>query len=151
MEATATMNALEVYAKSDGALTRQFYSELEKRGPLGVVALNLFRAQKCSTRAKLYRRKYKDLAYDRKGWSLKQLCECLQQHGAQFGITFGWGRDEDQPLNKWVLYVDLPEGQVSFHSPERYNGPDYPGQWDGQRMSEQRIIAFCGSVYERGH
>lgn len=27
-------------------------------------------------------------------------------------------------------------------------GPDYPGAWDGQRMSEQRIIEFCQNVYD---
>ena len=63
-------------------------------------------------------------------------------------IEAGWGRDEAQTFNKWVLYVDLPEGQVSFHSPERYEGPDYPGQWDGRRLSEERIISFCQRVFE---
>ncbi len=45
--------------------------------------------------------------------------------------------------------VDLPElGQCSFHSPERYAGPDYPGEWDGRRASEERILAFCQKVHD---
>jgi len=43
--------------------------------------------------------------------------------------------------------VDLPEGQVSFHSLARYAGPDYAGDWDGQRKSEERILRFCDQVF----
>ena len=51
-------------------------------------------------------------------------------------------------FNKWVLYVDLPNiGQVSFHSPERLAGPDYDGEWDGARLSAERIIRFSQMVY----
>jgi hypothetical protein len=91
------------------------------------------------------------MAYERKAYSLKELIAALADHGAALGITFGWGRDESQHYNKWVLYVDLPNGQVSFHSPERYDGPDYPGEWDGRRASEERIISFCQQVHEGSH
>jgi hypothetical protein len=154
MAANASMNAHLIYHGSDGAATRQFYAELLTRGPLGVIAVNLLRAQKCSSRAKKYRGRvqrggpsFRDLAYDRKGWSLKQLAEALAEHGQSLGITFGWGRDETVSFNNWVLYCDLPCGQVSFHSPERYAGPDYPGKWDGVRLSEDRIINFVQEVY----
>ncbi len=40
----------------------------------------------------------------------------------------------------------LPDGQVSFHSTERYDGPEYEGDWDGQRQSEERILAFADGV-----
>lgn len=117
--------------------------------------MNLFRAQKCSRRAKKYGpysgigdKSYRQMAYDRKAFSLKELTEALEAHGTHLGITYGWGRDEGQTYNKWVLYVDLPDsGQCSFHSPERYKGPDYPGKWDGLRMSEERILRFCQEVY----
>ncbi len=150
------MTAHEVYAGSDGALTRRFYAALEKRGAAGIIALYLFRAQKCSRRAKKYGpyagaggRSYRDMAYERKGWSLKQLTEVLREHSAQLGIMWGWGRDELQSFNKWVLYVDLPQlGQVSFHSSERYEGTDYPGDWDGKRASEERIIKFCQRIFD---
>jgi hypothetical protein len=88
---------------------------------------------------------YRGLAYDRKGESLKELASVLVEHGMQIGITFGWGRDEGS-FNPWVLYVELPNGQCSFHSPERYDGPDYLGEWDGVRASEERIINFCQVV-----
>ena len=87
------------------------------------------------------------MAYDRKGWSLKQLVEALQVNAGPLGFTFGWGVDDSQHFNKHVLYVELPGlGQVSFHSPERYAGPDYPGDWDGSGMSESRIVKFCQTV-----
>ena len=149
------MNAWQIYNGSDGAATRRFYGELRKRGDLGRVALNLFRAQKCSKRAKKYGPyagvgddSFRDLAYQRKAFSLQELVAVLGEHGDKLGISFGWGRDEAQPFNKWVLYVDLPLGQVSFHSPTRFAGPDYPGIWDGKRMSEERILAFVQKVYE---
>lgn len=69
------MNAADVYAGSDGELTKRYYSELETKGPIGLVAMNLFRAQKCSARAKVYRGgvrgrgSYKSMAYERKSWS----------------------------------------------------------------------------------
>lgn len=140
------VSAAEVYEGSDGALTRAFAAELERRGPRGRVAALLFRAQKSSRRAKKYGpTAYRGLAYGRKGEALRELAAALAEHGAALGISFGWGRDEGG-RNPWVLYVDLPLGQVSFHSPERYDGPDYAGGWDGLRASEGRIIRFCDSV-----
>ncbi len=148
------MKAIEVYQGSDGELTKAYYAALEKQGPIGIVAVNLFRAQKCSARAKVYRGgirgvgRFKDLAYERKGWSLQNLAKTLGQHGAALGISFGWGKDPKQEWNSHVLYIDLPVvGQVSFHSPTRYEGPDYPGEWDGQHQSESRVVEFCEHVY----
>lgn len=148
------MHAREVYDGSDGALTRRFYAALGTCGPLGEIAAHLFRAQKCSRRAKQYGpvagvngATYQQLAYARKAESLRALVAILGHHGAAHGFRFGWGRDETQSMNKWVLYVDVPEhGQVSFHSPTRFAGPDYPGAWDGRHASEHRIIEFCDRV-----
>ncbi len=146
------MRAVEVYEGSDGAATKRFYADLETRGPLGLIAVNLFRAQKCSARAKKYRGgvrgvgSYRGMAYERKSWSVSNLCQILAEHGPTVGITFGWGLDLRQEFNRYVLYVDLPQGQVSFHSPSRGKGPDYQGQWDGQHRSAERILAFCDVV-----
>lgn len=144
------MTALEVFVGSNGAMTRAFYAELEKLGPAGIVALNLFRAQKCSDRAKVYRgRGYKDAAYDRKSWSMGNLCAALAEHSEALGIRWGWGTDARLPYTPHVLYIDLPPGQVSFHSPERMAGPDYPGKWDEMPgWSRGRIICFCEVVRE---
>jgi hypothetical protein len=146
------MNVAAVYAGSDGALTRRFYAELEQCGPVGLVALNLFRAQKCSARAKVYRGgvrgvgSYRGMAYERKNWSMHNLCRMLSTHGPALGITWGWKKDPMQSFHNWVLYVDLPGGQVSFHSAERLDGPDYSADWDRQRKSAERIIEFCDAV-----
>lgn len=150
------MKAFEVYLGSDGELTRRYYAELEKRGPIGIVALNLFRAQKCSARAKVYRGgirgrgSYKGMAYDRKSWSMSNLCQALGEHGDSLGIAWGWREDSGVLFGErasWVLYVDLPNGQVSFHSPTRGSGPDYPHEWDQSKLSAERIVAFCDAVY----
>ena len=150
------MKALTVYQGSDGELTKQYYTELEKRGPMGIVAVNLFRAQKCSSRAKVYRGgirgqgSYKSMAYDRKQWSMNNLVKALGEHSESLGIAYGWKEDPATTAFEWVLYVDLPTGQVSFHSPTRGTGPDYSGDWDGQKLSADRIVQFCDRVFAMG-
>ncbi len=141
------MKARHIYDGSDGAATQRYYAELEKRGPVGIVAVNLFRAQKNSSRAKAYRgRAFKSMAYERKGWAIQQLCDALLKHGPSLNISFGWKRDIRQPHANWIVYIDLPNGQVSFHSPSRFAGPDYPGDWDHEHLSCHRILTFCDSV-----
>lgn len=146
------MNALEIYAGSDGQATRAFYAELEKRGPAGALACNLLRAQKASARAKVYRGgiagkgSFRSLAYEKKAWSLQMLCTILGDHAGALGIAWGWQADTARDYAPWVLYVDLPQGQVSFHSLQRMPGPDYSGHWDGKHASAERIIDFCDSV-----
>lgn len=126
----ATIKA--IYDGSDGEATKALYARLEAIGPAGVVALNVFRAQKCSSRAKGYRgRQYRNAAYDRKQWSMDNLCAALIVHAQALGIRWGWAFDAEQPRYKIVLYIELPTGQVSFHSATRGEGPDYPGEWDG--------------------
>jgi hypothetical protein len=141
------MIAREVYDGSDGELTKRYYVHLTERGVIGFVAMNLFRASKCSTRAKLYRGGgYKGEAYERKNWSMGNLAHALTLNSESLGITFGWKEDPGQEYHKWVLYVDLPTGQVSFHAATRGEGPDYAGEWDGQHLSAERILAFCDTV-----
>ena len=149
------MNARHVWTQSNGEVTREFYRELEARGTVGIVAVNLFRANKCSARAKQYRGgirgkgSFKSMAYDRKQWSIDNLCKALAEHAEGLGIRWGWKRDPAQEVHCWVIYVDLPDGQVSFHSGQRGQGPDYAGDWDGQQLSMERICAFCDSVFAR--
>ncbi len=146
------MTAAEIFHGSDGAATKAYYAHLETFGPIGLIALNLIRSQKNSTRAKAYRGgirgigSYRSMAYDRKNWSLGELVKVLEQHGASLGITYGWKEDFHAFANAQVIYIDIPQGQVSFHSPHRMQGPDYPGDWDRQHKSEERILAFCDSL-----
>ncbi len=136
-----------IYEGSDGDATRGLYAELAGYGPTGLVAVNLFRAQKCSARAKIYHHgHYSTLAYGRKNWSLEQLAALLEQTDG-LGFRWGWGEDTDAERYPWVLYVDLPTGQVSFHALERGAGPDYPGGWDGVvDASAERIIAWVNLI-----
>lgn len=133
-----------VYNGSNGDATRALYAKLEKVGPLGVVALNIFRACKASARAKVYRgRGYKDDAYTKKQWSMDNLIRVLIAQ-EDLGIGFGWGRDEKAVGFENVLYVEIPTGQMSFHTERRGDGPDYHGVWDGAaKTGPERICRWC--------
>jgi hypothetical protein len=154
MEKTVTCSAEEVYYGSNGGKTRSYLCKLEKKGELGRIAAQLFRTQKASTRAKQYhggiRRSggfftsYRNLSYAKKGETMSFLCCLLEDNNCNIG--WGWGRDEEQRFAKDVLYVDLPMGQVSFHSDERFHGPDYTKEWDREHMSEERILELCNRV-----
>jgi hypothetical protein len=138
------MTPHEIYHGSDGEATKALYRELEaNHGPAGAVATNLFRAQKSSSRAKVYRgRNYKGLSYEKKNWSMDNLCRILGEHAASLGITWGWKIDPAQEYHNWVLYVDTPVGQASFHAASRGKGPDYGGEWDRSSKSEAVVIRY---------
>lgn len=119
--------------------------------------MNLLRAQKASARAKVYRGgvrgvgSFRRMAYERKSWSMQNLCGVLDRHGAELAIRFGWKMDSSVVFGErpsWVLYIELPRiGQVSFHSPARLSAHDFSGEWDGKKLSEERILAFCDQVF----
>lgn len=137
-----------VYEGSSGDLTKGLYERLEAIGPVGFVAANLFRAQKCSERAKGYRR-HKSDAYGRKQWAMDNLAKALSEHGQTLGLRWGWKEDPAQSFHNQVLYVDLPCGQMSFHTDARGAGPDYPGEWDGVKGAcAGRIVQWCATLLD---
>lgn len=142
------IDVLKIYDGSDGDATRALYARLSALGPIGDIAVDLFRAQKASARAKVYRGGgFKDKAYDKKQWSIDNLAEILRQHGATFAIRWGWSEDRAQEFHRWVLYVDLPAGQVSFHVAARGDGPAYAGEWDRIRdASAGRICSWIAKL-----
>ena len=149
----ALVDVIRIYRGSDGEATKALYARLEALGELGRIAVNLFRAQKASERAKVYRGgergkgSYRGLAYERKQWSIDNLCDALASCAAAAGIRWGWGEDPEQPVHRHVLYVDLPTGQVSFHAASRGQGPDYPVAWDGvPGQSADRVLRWCGRL-----
>lgn len=143
-----------VYNGSDGEATTALYRRLDGFGVLGKVAVNVFRAQKTSERAKAYRggqggKSYRQMAYDRKAWSIENLCRVLGEHAGGLGITWGWAIDSRREAHEHILYVDLPTGQISWHNGERYAGPDYAKPWDGiPGQAAQRICAWIAQVLE---
>lgn len=139
---------MEVYLGSDAARTTSLYAELQRHGKMGDIAMNLFRATKASERAKVYRGGgYRGQAYQKKQWSMDNACLSLIDHGE--GLSWGWGVDLRQPVHRHVLYVDLPTGQISFHSETRGRGPDYRGQWDGKLgQGPDRITRWCAQLLE---
>lgn len=138
---------IAAYEGSDGNATIALYDDLRKHGPAGQIAINLFRACKCSARAKVYRGGgHKREAYDRKQWSIGNLGLTLTQHPM---LTWGWKVDPSSFHVPWVLYIDLPEGQASFHTEQRGLGPDYAGDWDGAvGTGPARICRFAANVLE---
>ncbi len=132
-----------VYAGTDGDATKALFAKLERLGPIGVIAVNLFRAQKNSERAKVYRGRFRGSAYDRKQWAMNNLASILAEHADAYGLRWGWGTDPAQSRHRVVLYVDLPTGQASFHTDIRGDGPDYGAEWDGARgKSPARICRW---------
>ncbi len=143
------MLASSVFNQNDGEVTKAYYATMNGKGYQGMLAVALFRAQKRSTAAKKYRgRQYKNAAYDVKKWSIDQVCGVLLSWLGFESITWGWGRDHKAPGFTWVLYVDLPTGQCSFHSRERGKGPAYNGHWRPGAGSESNILEFCDSVWD---
>src|ERR1700732_3471303 len=143
------MRAFEGFNQNDGDVKKAYYASMNAKSIECQLGVALFRAQKRSTAAKRYRgRKYTRAAYDVKNWSLSEVCRILDAMAAfEMAPRWGWKRDPNTPAFEWVLYVDFPAVQVSFHSPTRLNGPDYPGEWEGIRgVSVERILAFCDSA-----
>jgi hypothetical protein len=149
--ARVILEAQYVWSQSNGNVTSDFYAKLSAKGPIGEIAVNLFRANKSSARAKHYHGgdgtgSFRGKAYDRKQESIAAVCTVLSKHAAKLGIKWGWQKDETTPGFEWVIYIDLPQGQVSFHGPARGSGPMYLTGWDGKRLSTERICAFCDAV-----
>lgn len=142
------IHVVKVYEGSNGDATRALYDRLTALGPAGVIATNLFRACKTSERAKGYRRSsHRGASYDVKQWAMGNLATALTEHAAALGITWGWANDPQQAYHAIVLYVDLPTGQVSFHTNVRGVGPDYTKPWDGVRhVAPDRICRWCARL-----
>lgn len=145
---TDIADVIRIYQGSNGDATRALYAELEAIGAVGVIAVNLFRACKTSERAKQYRGGgYRGKAYDTKQWAMGNLCTALTANAGSLGIVWGWGIDEKQDFHRHVLYIELPTGQVSFHTATRGVGPDCPRAWDGMKgQSADRICRFAARI-----
>lgn len=143
---------MSIFLASNGEATKKLYERLDALGPRGIVAKNLFRACKASERAKVYRgRRFKGAAYDKKQWSMDNLCSALERHAEDVGVvTWGWGYDAKAIAYEHVLYVDIPTGQVSFHSSHRGVGPEYFKGWDGYKgQGSIRIVKWCAELLVR--
>lgn len=155
-----------VFEGRDADQTRRLYAELESYGTMGAIAVNVLRACKKSTLAKVYRGgnshgSYKRQSYDQKQWAIEQLVKLLLVHASARKVLWGWKKDSNVLFGQeasWVLYVDLPFGkdenrkliyrQVSYHSPTRGLGPDYLGEWDG-KLGHSNQVAIDFAEYVR--
>jgi hypothetical protein len=139
-------NILAIFEGSNAAATIALYDDLLALGGGGTIGIELFRVQKASSRAKVYRGGgFRGKAYDKKEWALGNLCKALAETAT---LRWGWKPDPAAEFHHWVLYVDLPNGQVSFHAGHRGEGPDYAGDWDGVRnMSPTRICRYVADLF----
>lgn len=144
------MLAQAVFNQQNGDVTKAYYAKMNTKGLEGQLAVALFRAQKRSTAAKKYRgRRFTRDAYEVKNWSLSEICRILDAMQAfELAPVWGWKRDPLTPGYEWVLYIELPTGQCSFHCSQRLNGPDFCGEWNPRTPSESTITAYCDSVWE---
>lgn len=147
MNADVFEKVLGVYEGSDSVATRELYTMLQSRGEPGLLAVNLMRACKKSERAKVYRgRSHRSASYEGKQWAMGEVAKQLLA-APHLVTSWGWAIDAEQTVRKWVLYVDTPAGQVSFHTDARGEGPDYEGAWDGQRgLSAARIVTWAARL-----
>jgi hypothetical protein len=143
------------YEGSNGGDTRRLLDRFRNAGPIGVIAAALFKAKKSNERARTYRGginrsaghfdSFSDLSYDSKRESIRDLCEQLMVEPC--GMTWGWKEGHGTFL-RFVFYIDLPQGQVCFQVDDRFEGPDYSGQWDGKWLNQCRILDFCEEVFK---
>ena len=106
----------EIYYGSDGGATRRLMTRLEKTGQRGRIAAQLFRAQKASSRAKVYRGgirdewggviRYKDLAYEKKEKELIGLTRGVLKADSQ-GLRWGWKPDPPHGVTPNSSYTPI--------------------------------------------
>lgn len=150
--------AVRAYYGSDGTMTKALYDHLATLGPAGELAANLMRASKTSERAKKYRGgnrrgSYRGQSYSTKQWALGNICRVLSKEAIAEVPSWGWGVDpalfRDGDPHYHVLYVEIPTGQVSFHTDARCEGPVYPGEWDRMRnQGADRVLRWVGRILE---
>lgn len=149
MTQSSLPEVLAAYCGSSADLTRALFARLEPIGAAGAVAIDIYRAQKASERAKVYRRGYVREAYAKKQWAMDNLCRALTQHAPALGLEWGWGLDPKTINFPHVLYVELPTGQASFHTSERLAGPEHGKPWDGAPgQSAERICRYIARVLD---
>ena len=139
------------YHESDASRTKRLLRALTATGQLGRIASDLFRAQKSSARA----RSIEAVSTGDPripSWPTGARARCWPLFAKRWSrmprVWSGAGaRTLPGIFARWVLYVELPTGQVSFHSPDRLDGPVYPGAWDGMRdASAGRILRLCDQI-----
>lgn len=134
-------------------------NQLRLHGRVGMIGAALLNCQKESSNAKKHLKGHagaiQSRRLSRERYQQKhQAMAALQVHLKEYQ-TFNWGWAPDPNPSKssavHVLYVDLPTGQVGFHSTQMLgrNAKVYTGQWDGQNKNMERIFKFCEDILNR--
>jgi len=88
-----------------------------------------------------------DAYFDRNQAAMALAAACMS-----YGFPAGL-KESDDP--EWpILFVELPQGQVSWHLPRVEiveEWPTFEGEWDGHTLEQkrQRLSAFIGYLLER--
>ena len=142
------MKAQEAFDSRVASVTLGYQNELIMRGEPGQLAFGLFRAQKRSTRAKQYRRRWKSQTYQGKSDALRFVDAALTAWAELLQVQWGWATDPGQQVHNQILYVEIPNvGQCSYHSERRFSAKEFPGQWD-RGCSRETVLRYCDMVME---
>ena len=84
-------------------------------------------------------RAQKDGAYRERDACVALIAKLAASMGWRVGMARHEGEWEDDW--RWIVYIDLPTGQVSWHihdsEREWFDFPEYPAKWDGHSMYEK--------------
>lgn len=80
----------------------------------------------------------------RKSDLFEKLCKLLDSSS----LNWGWGKARIG--FKWILYIDLPVGQVCFSTSDMIGDQFYDGtNREGPLENENRVVAFAESIFRR--
>lgn len=140
-----SLQAINPFQTTDGDEVIDYCTALCERGLIGGLAVCLFRTQNNSSRAKRNHRS-RSSRYENKNGQILTLCRFLERFAEGLAVDWGWREDDQQAYHRQVLYVDTPEGQVSFHTADRLQGPDYEKPWCQKRPSEDRLLGLFAEI-----
>lgn len=143
--APSMLTAVQVFYQHSGDVTKAYYEQLAAHGPMGELAVALFRALKRSKKTtgigfrRISRRKTEQYDYaEAYEWAVNELIRVLVTNPPS-KLPWGW-RDS-------TLFVELPTGMVAFDCPEQGLAPFCPIRFEPPAESRDlRIIKFCDSL-----
>src|SRR5262245_29901403 len=96
---------------------------LGSHGPIGLIALAAFRAQRAKWISDLPHAR--SAAAKRRRNAIDRLSVVLSEYAESAEIAWGWKLCEHAHKSPHVICIDLPTGQISFRTYSRGAGPDY--------------------------
>ena len=148
-----TIRVVKAFYGYDAMAIQDVKARLKAGGLKGELADLLFEAERTDLNAGVcrttpacswtsrHRRKW-----DRWIRALKALVSFLDRSASQLGIHWGWQEHENQTGPFWVVFIDLPTGQVFYSAPERLTDHQYEGSMEWSESNEIPIFEFCEEI-----